>query len=336
MKPFALCAIERKYDCVATRRGSPSAVQALLRSGAPVLAALALLAGTALAGDRDVEGQARATTIYLDRASAPVGELATTHVVVALAPGETLRSFEVAVSSPGGQLDPAGGKVADGWVEQPPVAAATAPGLTTVAGERGSAACGAGATCLIATLSWRVNGPESSDVKLESARLVDDAGVELDFSRVDGSVVPTAPPAGPPAVAPAVVPSIEGAGAVAVAPTADRGVGGVDAAIGSLVVALGAVAIATPLLVWQARRRGRHKAPAGPRTAAGPGITLAAAVNDYLATYESAGRIDIPVDAVYDQIARQAPWHRAREEFSGVTPGTVSMLQGTVPPGREE
>ena len=300
-----------------------------------MLAALILLAGTTLAGDRDVEGQARATTIYLDRATARVGELATTHVVVALAPGETLRSFEVAVSSAGGQLEPAGSAVADGWVERATDPPAGTPALTTAAGERDSAACGAGATCLIATLSWRVIGAESSDVKLESARLVDDAGAELEFSRVDGTVVPSAPPPEPAAVAPAVS-GADDAEPVAAPPAADQGVGGVDAAVGSLVVALGAVAIATPLLVWQARRRGRVKKPARARAAEGPGITLSAAVNEYLATYESAGRIDTPVDAVYDQIARQAPWQRAREEFSGITPGKVSMLQGAAPPGREE
>lgn len=312
-------------------------MQALLRSGASVLVACAVLALVAAVDQRDASGQVRATTIYLDRASAPVGELATTHVVVALAPGETLRSFEVAVSSPGGQLEPAGSNVADGWVEQAPAAAGTAPDVTIVAGVRGTAACGAGATCLIATLSWRATGTESSRVKVDSARLVDDGGAELEFDRVDGSVVPAEPLQGRPAAAPPAAPAAEEAGPVAVLPSApDQGVGGVNAAVGSLVVALGAVAIAAPVLVWQARRRGRLTTANAARPAEGPTVSLGAAVNDYLATYESAGRIDAPVDAVYDQIARQAPWHRARDEFSGITPGTVSMLQGTVPPGREE
>jgi hypothetical protein len=251
-------------------------------------------AGLPGAGPEALRAQPAVTTLYIDTASGSVGETATTQVLAFVAQGETLSSFEFELAFDPIQVEPAEMLVADGWqaekLEQVPGSS------VRIGGKRDSAICVGGSTCLLATLSWKVLQAGESNLVLTSTTLFNDLEELLEVQRSNGFVSATSG-------APPESPGDEGSS-----------LGLENALIGIAIMVLAGTAMATPIAVWRARalRHGTAGESVIPAETVSPGA-LASAVASYLATYESAGRIDTPVDPFYEQIARQTDVQAPRQ-----------------------
>lgn len=318
MEPVAFCGREAKYDSVVTTQGWRNAVQPLLRTGAFVV--IACLIGATSAGPTAATAQQSATTVYLSASSGMVGEIMSGEVVVALAPEASLRTFDIELSYPAGLLEPAGWKLAAGWVAPPGGAGSTVPGLLRVRGESTAATCSGGTTCLVATLLWRATAEGAAPIGFEHVELVDTHGTPLPVEASPGSVVASAAPRPSPMDTPA-------------SSARPDSLGVRNAAVGLGVVVFGALALAAPLLVWQSRRFRRPvQLPSAPSKVVPIPQSLAGAVADYLATYESAGRINAPLDPLYEQAARHFSASAATRAIGPLT----TMLPDTAnSPGEE-
>ena len=193
-----------------------------------------------------------------------------------------------------------------------------------VTGNRESAACLSGATCVLATLSWEVLRSGSSSLALEEAELLGAGGAQLQFGTSGGSVT---------GALASTVPSFA-AGPEATGPNENLDLA--NAVVGVTVLLLGAGALGAPMLAVHSRRRRESKLEPRRRDPALEQIadTLAGAVTGYLATYESAGRIDDSIDQLYEQIAWQGQPPSSHEQ-AGETHQALTMLPRTAA-SREE
>lgn len=260
-------------------------------------AALLLLGAlTGVAVPQAAGAQQAQTTLYMDTAGAAVGEPATSQLVVFLAQGETLGSFDIEVAFSPGVIQLEGAQLAPGWAALAETGDMAAANLVRVRGHKETAICSPGSTCLLAVLSWRATAEGTSALTVEHAELLDEKGSPLSISTAPGSIVTGG-------VAASVANSAPVPEQAERSDAAD-GLGASDASVGIGVMLLAGLAVTLPAVVWQLRRT-RKTTPV--RTQASHSIPdgLASAVADYLETFETAGRIDIPVDPVYEQIARQ-------------------------------
>lgn len=296
---FAFCGLSRKYEVVVTGRASRNPVQVLLSGSA--LSGLLLIAAAAPAWDLgEAKGQQTVTTLYLDSATASPGAEAATQLVLFLAPADSLVEFEAEIAYNPALLTPLRAELSPGW-QGPTNATLGSDGIVRISGRKTTASCTGGATCLLGTVSWRTMGEGTSPLNISASRLVDEAGELLEAGTSDGSVSVTT--GGQPGT------SGDGPGG---------SVGISDAAVGMGVLLLAGAAVSLPILVWHRRRL--RPVPSSPAPVTDG---LASAVSQYLSSYESAGWIDEPVDAVFERLAQ----FRAGANVEG-TPGngTATML----------
>jgi hypothetical protein len=260
------------------------------------------------AGPAAVHAQPAVTTLYIDTASGSVGETVTTQVLAFVAQGETLSSFEFELAFDPFQVEPAGMLVADGWRSEK---LEEVHGQSVrIGGKRDSSSCMGGSTCLLATLSWRVLQAGDSALVATSATLLNDLDAPLELQTSQGSIsVTSGEPLG----------KTQGEGG-------SLGVG--NALIGIAIMLLAGTAMAAPIVVWRARglRYGATGEAVVPVETVSPGA-MASAVAAYLATYESAGRIDTPVDPFYEQIARQTVVQAPRQPTAILRGSGSSILR---------
>jgi hypothetical protein len=254
---------------------SARSVQVLL-SLCAVAAALGWLASPA-------NGQQPETTLYVDSAAGAVGQTANTQVVAFLAPGKSLSSYSVEVTFDPGQVAFETASAGPGWALETQPAADGA--FATLHARKTEASCSGGSTCLLGTITWRVVGATGSPISITAANLRDDSASSLGFVRSAGSI--------------SVTPSQQAAN------LGDGENGALGASQGiaiTLLVVLAGAAVVAPVVVWQLRRfKSRMPSPAATEPA-----QLSTAVSSFLSTYESAGRIDAPIDGIHPQIARQS------------------------------
>ena len=281
-------------------KASRNPVQGQLRSGTCLRWILVLfVAVVAMGGTAPVRAQPRQTMLFVDTAAGTVGEVTTTQVVVFVADGSTVSSFEIELEFQPLLVEPTGVLIADGWLDESNDAP-SGPSVQ-IGGRREDASCTGGSTCLLATLSWNVLQPGDAALTFSSASLIDEAGQPLELQTSNGSISVTHSPQ--PGTA-------QGNGQA-------LGVG--NGVIGLAALLLAGTALAAPLVAWRMRQRVE---PVRSPPALRPAQTdrLASAVTDYLASYESAGRIDVPVDPLYEQMARQRP-AEATENFPAIRHG---------------
>jgi hypothetical protein len=242
-----------------------------------------------------VRAQQPETTLYVDSAAGAVGQTANTQVVAFLAPGESLSSYSVEVTFDPAQVAFETALAGPGWAleTQPAIDGA----MVTLDARKTDASCSGGSTCLLGTLTWIVVGATGSPISITTAALRDDDGSSLDFVRSAGSI--------------SVTPSQQ-AGNLG---DGEHGALGASQGIAiTLLVVLAGAAIIAPGVVWQLRRfRSRTLSAAATEPA-----QLSTAVSSFLSTYESAGRVDAPIDGLHQRIAQES----ASVDHGGNMPAT--------------
>lgn len=223
------------------------------------------------------------TTVFIDSASATDGQLVRSQVVASLAVTDSLEGFELDLSFDPALIEPVDIAVAPGWSEVASEPGGNASGTVTISGRRESATCTGGGTCLLASVVWRFPGSADAAIVLRRAELHADDGRPLDVTTIDGAVVRLTPRA------------------PVTSTTGGTSIGLGDALVGVVVVLLVATALATPIAVWGLNRRKRAERD---RLDQFPDL-VETAVGIYLASFESAGQIDEPVDAFYERVARE-------------------------------